>query len=198
MATIKAPNGDYNGSIGDVVFTDGVAETDNKAVIAYCRGAGYEVDGATDNPAALPRWEGDSSKTHEQVGTPLRDAAVDPKPGDFLPPVNAGQADPHSPDVVSPEIHASPGPTPIVPGPVSDDPEVQGERETEGARLALLEQLPAQEVTDQLADNGKQVEPPAGNASADEWRAYAVEHRGATEDEVAGMKRDDLREKYGN
>jgi hypothetical protein len=32
------------------------------------------------------------------VGTPLRDAAVDPKPEDFLAPINAGEANPHGPD----------------------------------------------------------------------------------------------------
>lgn len=40
-----------------------------------------------------------------QVGTPLRDAAVDPRPGDFLPPTNAGEpgpeGNPHGPSVVS-------------------------------------------------------------------------------------------------
>jgi hypothetical protein len=35
------------------------------------------------------------------LGTPLRDAAVDPKPEDFLPPTYAGQANPHGPHVVS-------------------------------------------------------------------------------------------------
>jgi hypothetical protein len=34
-------------------------------------------------------------------GTPIRDAAVDPRPGDHHPPVNAGLADPHGPLVVS-------------------------------------------------------------------------------------------------
>ena len=37
--------------------------------------------------------------TTERVGTPIRDAAVDPRPGDFRAPVNAGQADPHGPHV---------------------------------------------------------------------------------------------------
>ena len=39
--------------------------------------------------------------TTVRVGTPIRDAAVDPQPGDFLAPVHAGQADPHGPGVYS-------------------------------------------------------------------------------------------------
>lgn len=35
------------------------------------------------------------------VGTPLRDASVNPEPGDQDPPVNAGTDDPHGPNVVS-------------------------------------------------------------------------------------------------
>jgi len=38
-----------------------------------------------------------------QIGAPLRDAAVDPRPGDASVPTNAGLADPHSPYVVAPE-----------------------------------------------------------------------------------------------
>jgi hypothetical protein len=36
-----------------------------------------------------------------RLGTPIRDAAVDPRPGDYLAPVNAGKANPHGPAVVS-------------------------------------------------------------------------------------------------
>ncbi|WP_131104030.1 hypothetical protein [Ornithinimicrobium sufpigmenti] len=67
--------------------------------------------------------------TDEQIGTRLRDAAVDPRPGDFLAPTNAGEpgqlGNPHGPTVVSPEIHASQGVRPIRPGAVSSDPATQ-------------------------------------------------------------------------
>ena len=36
-----------------------------------------------------------------RLGGPLRDAAVDPGPGDFMAPVNAGQAHAHDPNVYS-------------------------------------------------------------------------------------------------
>lgn len=39
-------------------------------------------------------------------------------------------------------------------------------------------------------------EQPAGNASADDWRAYALT-QGATEDEVADLSRNELRDQYG-
>ncbi|WP_122262218.1 hypothetical protein [Ornithinimicrobium cerasi] len=61
--------------------------------------------------------------TDTQVGTKLRDAAVDPSAGDFLAPTNAGEVgelgNPHGPSVVSPEIHGSEGVRPIRPGDVS-------------------------------------------------------------------------------
>ena len=38
----------------------------------------------------------------------MRDAAVDPRPKDLLPPTNAGHADPHGPDVIAYEV-GSPG-----------------------------------------------------------------------------------------
>ncbi|MFB7452838.1 hypothetical protein [Streptomyces sp. NPDC056194] len=41
---ITAPRPDYNDTIGAVRFVDGVAETDDPAVIGYCQGAGYTVE----------------------------------------------------------------------------------------------------------------------------------------------------------
>lgn len=74
-----------------------------------------------------------------QVGSPLRDAAVDPKPWDFLPPTNAGEADPHGPLVVAPGIHAE-GPKGIRPGDVLvHDTDAQGEAETALAQAVLVE-----------------------------------------------------------
>lgn len=67
--------------------------------------------------------------TDQQIGTPLRDGAVDPRPGDFLGPTNAGEpgelGNPHGPTVVNPEIHALQDNRPVRPGLVSDDPAVQ-------------------------------------------------------------------------
>lgn len=71
----------------------------------------------------------------ERIGTRLRDAAVDPRPGDFLPPTNAGEpgelGNPHGPSVVSPEIHASEGVRPIRPDAVSSTPATQSADELE-------------------------------------------------------------------
>lgn len=72
--------------------------------------------------------------TDEQIGTRLRDAAVDPRPDDFLAPTNAGEpgelGNPHGPSVVSPEIHGSQGVRPIRPGDVSGDATTQDAAET--------------------------------------------------------------------
>lgn len=40
-------------------------------------------------------------------------------------------------------------------------------------------------------------ERPAGNASQEAWATYALESGQASEDEVKGLSRDDLRELYG-
>lgn len=88
-------------------------------------------------------------------GGELRDAAVDPRPEDYLAPINAGKADPHGPEVVAPGIHAV-GPVPLVPGevgpeggldddgkPVDVDQDkanvAQEKRELAAAKAALLE-----------------------------------------------------------
>ena len=34
----------------------------------------------------------------------MRDATVDPRPTDLLPPTNAGKADPHGPSVIAVEV----------------------------------------------------------------------------------------------
>jgi len=202
MAVIKAPNAVYNGQIGDVVFKDGVAETDNHAVITYCRGAGYEVDGKVDNPAARPKPVVDSSLTRQQLGARLRDAAVDPQPVDFLPPINAGQADPHGHQVVAPGLHAVP-PGPIVPGLVSGVPQVQQGLETSAAQRVLVDQEPVPDVTADLAEattagGSDAPAPPAGNASHEAWAEWVIATRPELNaEQVRGMKRDELREQYG-
>ena len=73
--------------------------------------------------------------TDEQVGTRLRDGAVDPRDGDFLGPTNAGVegelGNPHGPTVVNPEIHAMQDNRPVRAGAVSDDAATQSADETE-------------------------------------------------------------------
>lgn len=96
--------------------------------------------------------------TYEEVpavvrGAESKDAAVTsdaagPDSDAFLPPVNAGLADPHGPLVVSPSIHGT-GPGPIVPGPVTV--ERQTEVETEVARRVLVENEPVPAVTADVA-----------------------------------------------
>lgn len=70
----------------------------------------------------------------QQIGTHLRDAAVDPRPDDFLPPTNAGAerplGNPHGPTVVSPEIHGQESVRTIRPGLVSSSPATQSDEET--------------------------------------------------------------------
>lgn len=156
MTTIKihAPNQAYKGRVGSVQFEKGTATVDEGSPeLAYFRRRGYGIGSPVDNPV-LPYDKLEPTRDGEVVdardfdgqrnfGRPLRDAAVDPRPDDFLPPTNAGEANPHGPSVVAPEIHAS-GPAGIRAGEVFvDDPKRQERAETELATRVLVEGAPA-------------------------------------------------------
>ena len=151
---IQSPAEGYTATdrYGDVVleFKDGVAEYDGDlppGIRQYLAGAGYGLGSSKPTqpePVEVPDprdYEGDTV-----VGTKLRDAAVDPQPEDFLAPINAGEKNPHGPEVVSPEIHAS-GPAGIRPGNVFvEDTEKQEKREKAYAEARLIDQTPAGEA----------------------------------------------------
>lgn len=168
MARIESPDKSFTGTgPGGIHFEDGVAETDSPAVISYCQGAGYTVDGQTytDNPPAArvtevpdPRFVADVADT-----APLRDAAVDPRPGD-VPPSNAGKANPHGPLVVAPGLGAPP---------VVEDPVGEG-------------LVPTTQVNQ---------DPPAKSASKGTWVDYAVA-QGLPREEAENATRDQLAERY--
>lgn len=117
-------------------FKDGVAEVDdlNDGAIAYLKENGY---GVGSKKAAAPEAPPEpldprSDAADEQVGTKIRDGAVDPAEGDFLGPTNAGEENPHGSKVVNPEIHASEGVRPVKGGVVHvGDPDAQDQAETE-------------------------------------------------------------------
>lgn len=143
MTKIKSPIEGYNGSstFGSttLVFTDGEADAKDipDGVLAYLREKGFGVDGKTVDQPDAPAVVDSRDIVEEQVGTKARDAAVDPKPEDFLPPVNAGKADPHGPKVVAPQIHAAKE-QPVRPGDVADDNAVQEKAESEHAAENLV------------------------------------------------------------
>ncbi len=143
MTKIKSPIEGYNGSstFGSttLVFTDGEADAKDvpDGVLGYLRERGFGVDGKTVDQPADPAVIDSREVVEEQVGSKARDAAVDPKPEDFLPPVNAGKADPHGPKVVAPQIHAAKE-QPVRPGDVSDDNAVQEKAESEHAADNLV------------------------------------------------------------
>lgn len=201
---IHAPDRTYTGQsrYGETVvnFEDGVADFEGDlptAVRQYMVGAGYTFGSKKPEPAvtntATPPDPRDL--TLQQLGTPLRDAAVDPREGDFLPPTNAGKAgqegNPHGPNVVAPGIHAVQGPGPIVPGPVGrfeegedgtrvviSDTDEQQQRETTAAERVFVAREDVGTVT---ADLGAQVGQPAPTAPEDE---PAAELKGAALDEA--------------
>jgi hypothetical protein len=198
---ITSPAAGYSGTgPGGVVFTDGAAEvnlTDADArrafagPLAYYREHGYGIDGEAPEPAAVPMPADPREIPDVQmVGAPLRDAAVDPHPGDFLPPTNAGEpgdlGNPHGPYVVAPGIHGLSGPGPIVPGPVGrmgtaedgspvvlTDTAEQERRETAAAQAVLVERQHVGDVTEALAEEvgvtpDGSVSTPAGRSDAAE------------------------------
>lgn len=65
--------------------------------------------------------------------------------------------------------------------------------------LGLLEvyDAPAAEPEPEVAEEAPVLERPAGNASQEAWAKYAVDSEKATEAEVEGFTRDELRELYG-
>lgn len=181
-------------------FHDGHAELDGDlpdGARDYLLASGYGIDGPAAEPAATVEEPADPRDVGlEQVGSPLRDAAVDPAPEDFLAPTNAGQANPHGSTVVSPGIHALDS-LPVAPGPVPDDAGEQDAKETSLASAVLVEQQDVGDATKAAAGETSSEEQPKGNASRDDWATYALAH-GASDDDIADLSRDQLREQYGN
>lgn len=134
----------------------------------------YEDSPTDDTTIVDPR-----KVTTTLVGTPLRDAAVDPEDGDFLAPTNAGEANPHGPDVVNPELHASQGLRPVRPGDVPEADEQDGNEKDHTVELQATEK----------------VEQPAGNASRSDWFDYAVAD-GHHPESLEEFTRDEIRDLY--
>lgn len=186
MAKITAPNRDFNGVSAGVVFENGVGETDDKNALAYFRRKGYGIGNRAPQLVgeAGPEIADPRKVAETRQGTPVRDAAVDPAEGDFLAPTNAGQANPHGPDVVSPQVHASQGVRPVKGGEVHvDDPATQDTAETDHTEAAQDGTVPSSEP----------VEPPAGNASREAWAEYVT----AIGQDPGDRGRDELRDTYG-
>lgn len=135
-------------AIGPLVldFRDSVAEVDTDALTpglrAYLEENGYGIDGSEPKGRDVRLGQAEPADPRKvsavRVGTPIRDAAVDPRDKDFLEPINAGKkgkaGNPHSSNVVSPEIHASEGIRPVKGGPVHvDDPGAQDASERQHA-----------------------------------------------------------------
>lgn len=191
---ISAPVEGYTGVtyVGPHVlkFENGAAEVEDLSDGArlYLSSNGYGIDGASaesvtdDGPEPVDPRKVDGEAS--QVGSKLRDAAVDPEPGDFLAPTNAGKANPHGPDVVSPELHASQGVRPVKGGDVhvddvaaQDDAEkAHAEASTDGTSVPGTEaaaELKGAALDDALEEAGL-----SKSGTADEKRARLAEHRG--------------------
>ncbi|TQJ60485.1 hypothetical protein FBY30_2753 [Arthrobacter sp. SLBN-83] len=184
---ITSPDKTYTGTSvygsTTLAFKEGVAETDDlpAGVRLYLQGAGYGIDGAATAPDVPEVLDPRDVSGTEQLGTALRDAAVDPQEGDFLAPTNAGKANPHGPEVIAPEIHASEGVRPVKPGDVHVDD------------TAKQDKAESTHVTDPTATPAA----PAGNASKADWHAYALSI-GIAEESLEDLSRDEIREAVNN
>lgn len=135
MARITTPVPGYNGQgPGNLQFQDGVAESDDPAILAYCEGAGYGID--ADPPARQAPEPPDPRDVGERASAPLRDAAVDPRPEDYRAPTNAGDANPHGPLVVAPGITGGAAPADPQPDEVLEKRDEAAPRPAQSAPVA--------------------------------------------------------------
>ena len=79
-------------------------------------------------------------------------------------------------------------------GAVVPDP-VDGDSLQKHLRTGMVEEVSAPEPAPE--PEAPVLERPAGNASQEAWATYALESDQASEDEVKGLTRDELRELYG-
>lgn len=173
MARITTPVPGYSGpGPAGVMFQDGEGHSDDPAVLEYCRAAGY---GIGDEPPERkqPTVPDPRDVTTVHVGAPARDAAVEPQAGDFRPPVNAGDANPHGPEVYAPGLPGG-GHQPLAPA---------------------AEPTGAAEKSDD--DSPKK---PTQAAPVAEWREYAAGQAKTSDEaaEVEKMTKAELVKKYGS
>ncbi|MFJ5860842.1 hypothetical protein ACIQCM_05440 [Pseudarthrobacter sp. NPDC092439] len=108
---ITSPDKTYTGTSAygptTLKFKDGTAEVDDlpAGVRLYLQSAGYGIDSKPTPPEAPEIPDPRDVDGTLQLGSPLRDAAVNPRPEDYGVPVNAGKegqkGNPHGPNVVS-------------------------------------------------------------------------------------------------
>ncbi|MFI9339971.1 hypothetical protein ACIG0D_01645 [Streptomyces sp. NPDC052773] len=111
---ITAPEPQFSGEVAGVNFSRGKATVDGDhpeaaAALAYFRRRGYGVDGGAPEQLAAPHEPVDPRGLATVEGGSLRDGAVEPRATDSGLPTNAGVANPHGRQVVSPEAPTPPG-----------------------------------------------------------------------------------------
>ncbi|MFJ8603395.1 hypothetical protein ACIREM_32755 [Streptomyces shenzhenensis] len=173
MARITTPVPGYSGpGPAGVMFQDGEGHSDDPAVLDYCRSAGYGIDADPPEREAATVPDPREVTGPVQIGDPARDAAVAPRAGDFRPPVGAGDANPHGPEVYAPGLPGG-GHQPTAPADA-------GEQKTN--------------------EDGPDPKHPAQAAPVADWRAYAltqVDNDPEVHAEVEKMTKAELIKKYG-
>jgi len=171
---ITAPESHFSGEVAGVVFSKGKATVDGDnenaaAALAYFRRKGYGVNGEAAAEAREVFEPADPRDVADVGGGSLRDGAVEPRATDAGLPTNAGVANPHGPEVVSPEAPTPPG------------------------RVLETEQAAVGETYDPRDGAPKR------GASKGEWQAYARSQAKDSDEEaeVDSLTKEQLVERYG-
>lgn len=112
---ITAPEPQFSGEVAGVVFSKGKATLDGDhehaaSALAYFSRRGYGINGGEATAERREPFEPADPRDLTTVeGGSLRDGAVEPRTTDAGLPTNAGVANPHGPEVVSPEAPTPPG-----------------------------------------------------------------------------------------
>lgn len=87
------------------------------------------------------------------------------------------------------------------PGEVVDLPAAEAAKWADGQRAEYVNDADAPPADDVEAEDttheAQEIEPPAGNASRDEWAAYVVDALKVDPAEIENLGRNELRDRYG-
>lgn len=157
---ITAPVPGLNGSgVGGLQFVDSVAETDNEAIVAYCRDAGYTVEDLDAEPTP--------SSGEGAPGIVVPEGDLDARLDWIAAAESADDRSQRASAVYSHERDTDDG----------------TDLEALGARLRVAV----------YGEPKPEVNPPAGNASRDDWAVYVT----ALGQDPGELTRDELRDAYG-
>jgi hypothetical protein len=181
--TVFTPRSDYAGDSAGVMFANGRADVpaDNVAALAYFRGAGYRIVPQDENGPDVEDVLTSGADPVAQSKALQREIAALEARRDLdklraqRDALRAELDGDETPDEAA--GLADPATTMLTPGIA---PETGAPGATEGA-----------------VETPAPLAPPAGNAGVDAWRAWVVDSRRGSADDVAGLSRTEIMSTYG-